>query len=44
MQYLIVEAVTLKVKREDAEAAKEAEKAAKVKEWKKDTSKLDQFR
>lgn len=44
MQYLIMEAVAVKVKHEDAEARKEAEKEAEREQFKKDKSKLDQYR
>lgn len=41
---MVLEAVALKVRHEDNEAQKEAEKERKRKEWKGDTSGLEQFR
>lgn len=38
MQYLIVEAVMVKVKREEAEAAKAAEKEAKKRQWEEEAA------
>lgn len=44
LDYMVMEAVKLKVDLEDEEARKEAEKAAARKGFKKDTSSLEQFR
>lgn len=41
---MIMEAVYMKVLAEDEAAQKEAEEQAKKDAWKKDTSKLEQFR
>jgi hypothetical protein len=44
IDYMVLEAVMLKARHEDAEAQKEAEKEAARKKWKEDTSSLDEFR
>lgn len=44
LNYLIMEAVTLKAKHQEAEAQKEAEKEAERQRFKKDTSSLEQYR
>lgn len=44
IDYMVMEAVAIKVDREDAEKQKEEQHKAKTKEWKKDTSELEQFR
>lgn len=40
---MIMEAVWMKVLKEDADAQEKAEKEAKMKQWKSDTSGLKQF-
>jgi hypothetical protein len=44
IDYMVMEAVAVKVSREDEKRAKEEEAAAKKKEWKKDKSELEKFR
>ena len=44
LDYMLMEAVATKVAVEDKQAQEEAEKAAKKKEWKEDTSELNEFR
>lgn len=41
---MILEAIALKVKKEDADAQDAAAKAAEKSQWKKDYSSLDQYR
>jgi hypothetical protein len=44
IDYMVMEAVSIKVNREDAKAQREAEKRQAVAEFKRDTSDLDKFR
>lgn len=44
IDYMVTEAVAIKVSQEDKKAREEAEKAKTIEEWKGDKSDLEQFR
>ncbi len=44
IDYMVMEAVALKVNREDEQRSKEAEEALKRKGWKADKTELEKFR
>jgi hypothetical protein len=43
IDFMVMEAVYMRVLKEDADAQEQAEKEAKMKQWKSDTSELKKF-